>query len=36
MTFISIMQPRQSQTAKQPLAPVNQTLHIDTHNEPVP
>jgi hypothetical protein len=28
--------PRQSQTVKQPLAPVNQTLHIDTHNEPVP
>ncbi|XP_069685437.1 uncharacterized protein [Periplaneta americana] len=28
--------PRQSQTSKQPLAPVNQTLHIDTHSEPVP
>lgn len=28
--------PRQSQTLKQPLAPVNQTLHIDTHSEPVP
>lgn len=28
--------PRQSQTVKQPLAPVNQTLHIDTHSEPVP
>ncbi|PSN50462.1 hypothetical protein C0J52_04936 [Blattella germanica] len=24
------------QTLKQPLAPVNQTLHIDTHSEPVP
>ncbi|KAJ9581387.1 hypothetical protein L9F63_023433, partial [Diploptera punctata] len=28
--------PRQNQTLKQPLAPVNQTLHIDTHSEPVP
>ncbi|XP_033609073.1 uncharacterized protein LOC111868667 isoform X3 [Cryptotermes secundus] len=28
--------PRQSQTLKQSLAPVNQTLHIDTHSDPVP
>ncbi|XP_047106514.1 sorbin and SH3 domain-containing protein 1 isoform X3 [Schistocerca piceifrons] len=28
--------PRQAQPPKQPVAPVNQTLHIDTHSEPVP